>query len=120
MKKAAPEVRTVQQKKIMLDALVKNLGIITKSCEATGVKRNTFYLWLKTDDNFAKEVAELGDIALDFVEDKLMANIRKGDVASIIFYLKTKGKKRGYNEREVAQETTQNIIWNEVKTYDAP
>lgn len=39
------------------------------------------------------------DTALDFVEGKLLENIAEGDVTSIIFYLKPKGKHRGYTEK---------------------
>jgi hypothetical protein len=47
----------------------------------------------------ASEEAE--HMLLDFAEAKLLQKIKAGDIASIIFYLKTKGKKRGYNEREL-------------------
>ena len=36
---------------------------------------------------------------LDFAETMLMKHIREGDTTSLIFYLKTKGRERGYVER---------------------
>ena len=38
-------------------------------------------------------------IALDFGETQLHAQIREGNTSATIFFLKTKGKRRGYIER---------------------
>ena len=42
---------------------------------------------------------EVDEGSIDFAETMLHKNIRDGNVPSIIFYLKTKGKKRGYIEQ---------------------
>lgn len=42
---------------------------------------------------------EADEMLLDFVEAKLYQKIKAGDIASIIFYLRTKGKRRGYSEK---------------------
>ena len=39
----------------------------------------------------------------DFVESKLIQNINDNDVTSIIFYLKTQAKKRGYVDKTEVQ-----------------
>ena len=92
--------RTEHHKKAMIAALEKSLGIVTTACKKVGIGRTTFYDWLKEDKEFAKEVNEIQDIALDFAETQLHSQIGGGSTAATIFYLKTKGKKRGYVERQ--------------------
>jgi hypothetical protein len=92
--------KTEQHKKAILLALEKSLGVVTEACRKVGVGRTTFYVWLKEDKEFAAKVKDVQDIALDFVESKLFENIRDGKTSEMIFYLKTKGKSRGYIERQ--------------------
>lgn len=104
-------------KKEILEALEKYNGIVSTACNNIGLARSTFYSWLNSDEEFKKAVDELQDVAIDFVESKLMEKINGVAVRSmvrgeevvydqppsdtaIIFYLKTKGKKRGYVERQ--------------------
>src|SRR5690606_20957079 len=87
------------KKRKLLDALNQSMGIVSIACQRAGVGRTTFYRWLRSDPKFSREYQDILDIALDFVEGKLLENIADGDVTSIIFYLKTKGKHRGYTER---------------------
>ncbi len=96
--------KTEQQKKAMLDALEKSLGIVTSACRAVGIGRTTHYMWMVDDEDYRDAVNSIDDIALDFVESQLHKQIKEGEVSSTIFYLKTKGKRRGYVERqEVSQ-----------------
>ena len=92
--------KIAQHKKVMIQALTKTLGIVTDAVKIANISRSQYYNWLREDPAFAKEVADISDIAVDFAESKLHANIEKGDTTSIIFYLKTKGKSRGYTERQ--------------------
>lgn len=99
--------KTEQHKKAMIEALEQSLGIVTSACKKVGIGRTTHYEWLKTDEEYKKNVDSIEDVALDFAESQLHLQIQEGSTASTIFYLKTKGKKRGYIERtEIQQETT--------------
>ena len=99
--------KTEQHKKAMIEALEQSLGIVTSACKKVGIGRTTHYEWLKTDEEYKKNVESIEDVALDFAESQLHLQIQEGSTASTIFYLKTKGKKRGYIERqEIQQETT--------------
>jgi hypothetical protein len=88
------------QKKAMIEALEKSLGVVTTACKQVGIARQTHYNWLKEDQQYKEAVDEISDVALDFAESKLHKQIGSDDTTAIIFYLKTKGKKRGYIERQ--------------------
>lgn len=94
-------------KEAFIIAYKENFGNITISCEAAGVGRNQYKSWLASDPEFAKRLAEIEpeEIMLDFGEQKLMERISRGDTLATMFLLKTRGKRRGYVERqEVAHE----------------
>jgi hypothetical protein len=87
-------------KKAMIEALEKSLGIVTTACKAVGISRETHYRWTREDEAYKEAVQSIADIALDFAESQLHKRIKDGSDAAVIFYLKTKGKKRGYIERQ--------------------
>jgi hypothetical protein len=87
-------------KKAMLEALEKSLGVVTTAAKIVGIDRSTHYEWLKTDEKYKEAVVSIGDVALDFAESQLHKQMRSGDTTACIFYLKTKGKSRGYVERQ--------------------
>ena len=87
-------------KKQIIKALEQSLGVVTVACKNVGIARVTFYEWYKKDEDFKKSVDSIEDIALDFAESQLHKQIKDGNVTATIFYLKTKGVKRGYVERQ--------------------
>jgi hypothetical protein len=92
-------VRREQTKEQMLKALEVNLGNVTDACKSTGIARNTHYLWLREDDNYKAQVESIDDIILDFAEKQLYTQISENNTTATIFFLKTKGKHRGYVEK---------------------
>jgi hypothetical protein len=91
----------------LLQSLEKSLGVVTSACKSAGCSRETFYKYCKEDEEFKSKVEDISNITLDFAESQLHKQIMDGNTTATIFYLKTKGKKRGYVERtEVHQETT--------------
>ncbi len=92
--------KTDINKKAMLAALEKSLGIVTTACREVGIVRNTHYEYMKSDKDYRKAVKELENVALDFVESQLHKQIQKGNPLSTIFYLKCRARKRGYIEQQ--------------------
>jgi predicted DNA-binding transcriptional regulator AlpA len=80
--------------------LEKAMGVVTTACKNVGIHRSTFYEYYNNDPEFKKEVNDIGNVALDFTESKMFEQIRDGNTTLIKFYLATKGKKRGYVERQ--------------------
>lgn len=72
---------------------------ITATCAALNITRKTFYARKSKNKALADKIDACEESLIDFAESKLMEHISDGDVTSLIFFLKTKGKKRGYVER---------------------
>lgn len=87
-------------KKGLIEALEKSLGVVTTACKQVGIGRTTFYNYYNEDKEFAKKVDDIENVALDFAESQLHKQIQDGSTAATIFLLKTRGKKRGYVERQ--------------------
>lgn len=91
---------TAIKKRDMLNALEKALGVVTTAAKNANINPSTHYDWLKKDSRYAKNVEAIQEIGLDFVESSLIRQISEGNTTATIFYLKTKGKKRGWVERQ--------------------
>ena len=97
--------KTNTKKRAMIKALESTLGIVSTACKKVGVSRITHYEWYKTDDEYKAGVDSVADIALDFAASQLHKQISGGSPTSTIFYLKTKGKKRGFVEKTEIEHT---------------
>lgn len=107
-----PLKKTALNKKAMIEALEKSLGIVSTACKITGITRTTFYYWVRTDPEFAENVKQVEELVLDFAESKLHKQINQDNVTATIFFLKTRGKKRGYVEgAEVHYTEKQTLSW---------
>ena len=79
---------------------------ITATCTALGISRKTFYEWKEKKKKLAEGLEAAEEAIIDFAESKLVEHINNDDVQALIFFLRTKGKKRGYVEKT---ETDVNI-----------
>lgn len=88
-----------KDKERLLISLKDCSGIVTFACEKVRLSRQTFYRWYREDAEFKERVDAINELQIDVAEASLLKKIQKGDTTAIIFYLKTKGKDRGYSER---------------------
>ena len=92
------QIRTQDSKKKLLKALQKSLGIVTEACDKAELSRTQHYKWYKEDEEYRKKVNEIEGMFIDFAETHLKDQIEKGSTPATIFYLKTRGKRRGYGD----------------------
>ena len=97
---------TEQYKARMLKALEASLGVVTVAARTAGLPRERHYDLLKRDPVYAAQVAAIDDVTIDFAESQLHKQIKDGNTAATIFYLKTKGKRRGYIEKQELDVTS--------------
>lgn len=103
------------KRKRFLENLKKARGIICMACENTGITQSTYYRWCEADREFKEKVEDIKESQIDYVENKLLRLIENGDTTATIFYLKTKGKKRGYSEKVQPAEQQPVIVQDPAK-----
>lgn len=103
--KSTQERTTNLKKEKFIKAFIDNNFNISKACEVAGIYRRTYYDWIEKDKEFENKVEEAQEKLIDMVESALQDKILTGDTTSIIFFLKTKGKKRGYIEKQETEIT---------------
>ena len=95
---------TTKHNKIrLIKGLFENFGLVTQACRAAGVSRQCYYEYMRHDPEFKNEVdttiTDAVEMALDFTEGKLMNLVNDKEFSAICFFLKCKGKRRGYVEQ---------------------
>ena len=88
----------------LIDALHKNGGIYTYAAEQLGITMQAIQYRIKTDEKIAEACQDACEQTLDLSEHELIKLIKAGNLRAIIFYLKMKGKKRGYTENPQAEQ----------------
>jgi len=85
----------------VVEAIENAQGYASKAAELLGIGRSTLYKYLQMKKYEAAKVAldDTREKRHDYVENKLMEQIKNNNITAIIFYLKTQCKDRGYTER---------------------
>jgi len=101
-------------KKKVRNAIPGSMGIyaiMAKKCE---VSRSAMTQFLQKDrnKNILKEIEEEKEKLLDTTEIKLIELINEGDFQAIKLLLTTKGKNRGYTERQEVEQIGEPAIFN--------
>ena len=98
------DVTLLDKKEKFLKQLSSNLGNVSKACKLLNISRQTFYRWKESDEQFKEDCDNVSEELLDMAEHSLLSEIKdsesKGHTTAYIFFLKTRGKSRGYIEKQ--------------------
>ena len=105
----------------MISAIVEAEGNLTQAAKILGCSRTTVHKYINDYATVKQAYHDINEQTLDFVEDQLMTQIKRGNITAIIFFLKTKGKHRGYVERQEFQhdgEVKVTVNWDDANGSD--
>ena len=95
-KKIKPRAITFEKYK---KAITAAGGFVTKAAEILGVDHSAVSQYISKYPELQELRKSIDEYYLDFAESQLLTLIKEKDKAAIFFYLKCKGKERGYIER---------------------
>jgi hypothetical protein len=114
-KKTPKREHTAQR---IIKAITETQGLLTLAAQRSGIGYRTICRYVAEYPSVRQAADDARERMIDFAESKLYSKIKDGDTVSILFYLKTKGKSRGYIERqEVTGEGGQPISKETNVTY---
>lgn len=96
-KKAAGKEKYTHKR--VIEAITDAKGLLTVAARRLGCSRQTVYNYMEKHEAIREAYNDANESNIDFVENKLMMAINNDNTTAIIFFLKTKGKDRGYVER---------------------
>jgi len=91
--------------KRLLEALAACAGDVTEATRKAGVHRQTHYEALKSSPEYKEAFHHIEESLIDLAETKLKQHINEGNLKAITFYLRSKGKERGYGESKQIEIT---------------
>lgn len=88
------------------NGLIASAAVWLKEHKGAVIDRSTISKRIKKSEELQDVLDDVTENTLDFAEGSLFNFMKAGNLSAIMFYLKCKGKKRGYVER---QEVTADI-----------
>jgi len=110
--------------KQIIEALKATHGFQSQACKLLERQLNISFTTsamskrISASEEIKSALSEMLTADLDYAENKMWELIKNGNVAALLFYLKTKGKERGYAERrELTGSNGTPLQMGEVKIY---
>ena len=94
-------------KQTFITQLHKNMGNVSTTCSECKISRQTYYDWMKDDKEFKSHIENVDEYILDVAETSLHDQIKEGNTTATVFFLKTRGRKRGYIEKQELEHSGQ-------------
>lgn len=92
----APHVKTEK----ILEHVEESKGNMTTLASLVGCSRDTLYRRMEKDPEVKAAIESVRESTTDKIESALINKALNGDITAQIFYLKTMGRSRGWNERQ--------------------
>lgn len=96
---AGHQKRKYNQKQV-IHALVAADGALTIAAKRLGTSYRHLKKYIDANERMTEVLHGIEESILDLAEGTLRKSIEEGDLAATIFFLKTKGKRRGYTEHD--------------------
>ena len=93
-----PVMGTYVDMPAVLKAIGESRGMMTLVARGAGCSQNTVRQWRHQFPEIAQAFEDAEERQLDITELQLFKLINEGNLGAVIWYLKTKGRKRGYSE----------------------
>ena len=91
---------------LIKEAIIKARGNLSRAADKLGICRQTLYLRVNAETAIKQVVDNCRERFLDETEDVFQNKVLSGDTVSLLFALKTLGRKRGYDQdRDVMVES---------------
>lgn len=93
-------------------------GIVLHAAERLGVARQTVHAWIAADPELKAAHDGVSEELLDLAESNVVTKIRAGDFDASKFYLRSKGRARGWGEHTKIEATVSTTVTNPVPRVD--
>jgi hypothetical protein len=88
----------------IIEALVAENGMLTLAAKRLKISYNTLKKYIGKNPKVQEAISGVEEYMLDTVQKKLYAMIEEGNSGAVYFYLKCKGKSRGFIESAQQQQ----------------
>lgn len=78
----------------------KHHGNLTTVARAFNIARSTLYIYIDNNPEIKKVLEDARESMVDNVESVLYKKALEGNTVEMLFFLKTQGRSRGYNEKQ--------------------
>jgi hypothetical protein len=99
-----PELSTEEKKELFLLTYPLTGQNISEACRMAGIHRQTYYLWIDSDTEFAANIDDLDGATTDEILSILVESAKTGSWKALKYYLDHKGTKRGFGRKAVKSD----------------
>jgi len=99
----------------VLEAIKGSGSIITTIARRLDCAWSTAQKYCMMNEDTKKALADEGEKILDLAESVLFESIKKGDTQNAKWLLSTKGRKRGYSDKDQLTPEDTNILSEQIK-----